>query len=117
MIKIQRERLLEPGNQDVVEHGHEAPHEKEDRHDCKRSAIILRGAWGGTGCLSSGRIDGCHIGFGLGSATKYGITLGKSREKFRAWNSGGFAAAAPPTSPAEVSQAEIFYHGLGARTD
>jgi hypothetical protein len=38
---IQRERLLEPRNQDVIEHRHEPPQEKEDRHDRERPAIRL----------------------------------------------------------------------------
>ena len=38
---IQRESFLETRNQDVIEHGHEPPHEKQNRHHCKRSPIGL----------------------------------------------------------------------------
>ena len=37
--KIQRESFLEPGNQNVVEHRHEPPQEKQGGHDRERSAV------------------------------------------------------------------------------
>src|SRR5205085_3474359 len=38
---VERERILEPRNEDVVEHRHKSPHEKEDRHDREWAAIGL----------------------------------------------------------------------------
>src|SRR5208282_3338038 len=57
---VERERLLESRDQDVVEDGHEAPHEEQDRHDGKWTAIGRCGAGLRGWFLLDRRADGFH---------------------------------------------------------
>ena len=58
---IQRERFLEARDQNVVEHCHEAPHEKQDRHDREGAAISGAVFVGGSRLLWVGVREGGHI--------------------------------------------------------